>query len=139
SFARDHRLGSLMKLDPSKPKHPVVWSVQLGGFEPDQGILGTPAIDHGIVYATYTDGGIAAVDARTGKMLWDRPLPGPTWGSPVPVGGRMLVGDGSGLYCFDISKPRIRPPLLWRLSLGGAVESTPAVWHGWIYVGSRGG
>jgi PQQ-like domain len=139
SFPRDHRLGSLMKLDPSKPKHPVVWSVQLGGFEPDQGILGTPAIDRGIVYATYTDGGVAAVDARTGKLLWDRPLPGPTWSSPVPVGGRMLVGDGSGLYCFDILKPRKRPPLMWRLSLGGAVESTPAVWHGWIYVGSRGG
>ena len=25
------------------------------------------------------------------------------------------------------------------LMLGGCVESTPAVWHGWMYVGTRAG
>ena len=41
---RDHQIGALMKLDPRKPDHPLVWSVQIGGFEPDGGILGTPAL-----------------------------------------------------------------------------------------------
>jgi outer membrane protein assembly factor BamB len=129
-----------MKLDPSHPKDPVVWSVQLGGFLPDDGILGTPAWYRGVVYATYTDGGIAAVDARSGHVLWNVPLPGAIWSSPVPIDDRLLVADGVGnLVCFDIAEPRKRPRVLWRLHVGGLIESTPAVWHGWIYVGSRDG
>ncbi len=140
SLPRDHRIGDLMKLDPRNPTNPVVWSVQLGGFEPDGGILGTPALYNGVVYATFTEGGVAAIDEQTGKLLWRRTLPGPTWSSPVPVDRKLIVGDGAGnLNCFDISKPARRPKLLWRLHLGGIIESTPAIWHGWIYVGSRDG
>src|SRR6266536_1759026 len=49
-FARDHQIGSLMKLDPRKPNDPVVWSVQVGGFEPDGGMLSTPALYKGVVF-----------------------------------------------------------------------------------------
>src|SRR2546428_11813549 len=109
SFPRDHAIGDLMKLDPRNQRSPVVWSMQLGGFEPDGGILGTPAWHRGVVYATYTEGGVAAVDASTGKLLWKRPLPGPTWSSPVPIGTKLIVGDGAGdLNCFDVSNPRRR-------------------------------
>jgi outer membrane protein assembly factor BamB len=139
-IARDQQIGDLMKLDPRKPNDPLVWSVQLGGLLPEQGLLDTPAWYHGVLYATWAEGGLAAIDAKTGKILWRRALPGPTWSSPVPIDGKLIVGDGSGaLNCFDISKPRIMPKLLWRLVLGGIVESTPAVWHGWIYVGTRDG
>ena len=139
-IARDQQVGDLMKLDPRKPNDPLVWSVQLGGLSPEQGLLDTPAWYHGIVYTTWAEGGLAAIDAKTGKVLWKRALPGPTWSSPVPIDDKLIVGDGSGaLNCFDISKPRIMPKLLWRLELGGIVESTPAVWHGWIYVGTRDG
>jgi hypothetical protein len=31
-----------------------------------------------------------------------------------------------------------RPPELWSLNLGGCIESTPAIWRGSIYVGTRG-
>jgi hypothetical protein len=141
SFPRDHAIGDLMKLDPSNPTDPVVWSTQLGGFEPDGGLLGTPALYNGVVYATYTEGGVAAVSQKTGAVLWNMPLPGPTWSSPVVVDGKLIVGDGAGyLSCFDVSKPRKEPKRpLWHLQLGGTIESTPAVWHGWIYVGSRSG
>lgn len=69
------------------------------------------------------------------------PLHGPTWSSPVPIDGKLIVADGAGrLNCFDISDPRVRPKLLWRLPLSsGVIEATPAIWHGWIYVGSRDG
>src|SRR5207248_11718252 len=40
---RDHEVGSLMKLDPTKPADPVVWSVQIGGLQPDGGDRSTPA------------------------------------------------------------------------------------------------
>src|SRR5258707_1342150 len=48
---------------------------------------------------------------------------------------------GAGyLNCFNIGTLQSTPPLLWRLHLSdGAIESTPAVWHGWIYVGARDG
>jgi len=141
SFPRDHQIGSLMKLDPSNPTDPVVWSVQIGGFAPDNGILGTPALYDGVVYATYTEGGVVAVDEVTGKVLWNLPLAGPTWSSPVPIDGKLIIGDGAGfLNCFQLNANHAKAPhLLWRLSLGGIIESTPAVWHGWIYVGSRDG
>ena len=141
SFPRDHQIGDLMKLDPTNPSNPVVWSVQLGGFEPDGGLLGTPALYNGIVYATYTEGGVAAVNERTGRLLWNKTLPGPTWSSPVPIDGKLIVGDGAGyLNCFDIiSNPTKAPKLLWRLYVGGIIESTPAVWNDWIYIGTRAG
>ena len=141
SFPRDHAIGDLMELDPRRPGHPVLWSHQLGGFAPDDGVLGTPAYYKGVIYATWTEGGVAAVDDRTGKLLWKMPLHGPTWSSPVPLDGKLIVADGAGrLNCFDISDPRVMPKLLWRLPLSsGVIEATPAVWHGWIYVGSRDG
>jgi outer membrane protein assembly factor BamB len=138
AYARDHQIGDLMKLDPTNRKHPVVWSVQLGGFAKDEGALGTPAYYQGIVYATFTDSGFAAVDDATGKLLWKISLPGPVWNSPVPVDDQLLVGDCAGdLHDFDISKPRKTPKELWSIHLGGCIESTPAVWQGWIYVGNR--
>ncbi len=140
SFARDHAIGSLMKLDPRKPGDPMVWSVQVGGFEPDGGMLGTPALYKGVVYDTYTEGGFAAVDMKTGKLLWKVSLPGPTWMSPVPIGDQLLVGDCSGvLHDFSIKHPTQPPVEKWTVQLSGCEESTPAVWHGWIYVGTRGG
>jgi putative pyrroloquinoline-quinone binding quinoprotein/putative pyrroloquinoline-quinone-binding quinoprotein len=139
SSLRDHEIGSLMKLDPSRPKDPLVWSVQLGGFAPGDGFLATPAWYRGVVYAVDTQGELVAVDAESGKVLWTRTLPAPTWSSPVVVGERLIVADGAGdLNCFDVSRPR-RPKPVWRLHVGGLIESTPAVWHGWIYVGSRDG
>ena len=141
SLHRDHQIGSLMKLDPSNLANPVVWSVQVGGFAPDNGILGTPALYDGVVYATYTEGGVVAVDEMTGKLLWTLPVAGPTWSSPVPIDGKLIIGDGAGyLNCWQLNADHATPPhLLWRLHVGGIIESTPAVWHGWIYVGTRDG
>jgi outer membrane protein assembly factor BamB len=140
STARDEQLGNLMKLDPRSAANPVVWSVPLGTLARDGGILGTPAYDRGIVYATFNSGGVAAVDATSGRVLWTVTLPGPTWTSPVTVNDQLLVGDcGGELHDFDISNPSSLPRQRWTLQLDGCIESTPAVWHGWIYVGARGG
>jgi hypothetical protein len=140
-IARDQQIGDLMKLDPSKPNDPVVWSVMLGGLEPEGGILGTPALYKGVVYSTWNEGGVAAVDEASGKVLWKMSLHGPTWSSPVPIDDHLIVGDGAGtLNCFDISNPHVTPRLMWKVNLSkGIIESTPAVWRGWIYVGSRDG
>jgi outer membrane protein assembly factor BamB len=137
---RDHHVGSLMKLDPRKPNTPVVWDVQIGGFYPDGGILGTPALSNGVVYVMDTAGGLVGVSQETGKVLWRVDLPGPTWMSPVPIDNAVIVGDCNGvLHAYDVTDPRKKPNELWHVQLEGCIESTPAVWHGMIWVGSRGG
>ena len=63
-----------------------------------------------------------------------------TWGSPVVVDDVLIEGDCEGnLHAYDVSDPRIDPPQLWSVHLGGCIEATPAVWKGRLYVAARGG
>ena len=66
-------------------------------------------------------------------------LPGPLWSSPVVVDDVLIQTDcEGGINAFDLSGGG-RPTELWSIQVGGCLESTPAVWDGWIYVGSRDG
>jgi hypothetical protein len=140
SRARDAQVGgSLIKLDPHKPHDPVVWTVDMGGTGADGGLLGTPALYKGVVWAPGSDGHILAVDADTGKVLSDTRVAPPLNGSPVTIDDQMVIGDCAGdLHDYGISNPR-RPRELWSVHLEGCIESTPAVWHGMLWVGARGG
>ena len=112
----------------------------MGSLARGQGSLGTPALYGGVVYDTLTNGGVVAIDARSGAVDWTIKLPGNAWMSPVPIDNNLLIGDCTGLlHDYDISSPTTPPRELWNIQLDGCVESTPAVWHGMIYVGSRGG
>jgi len=135
SRARNTEVGQLVKLDPTKPGDPIVWSV------PDPaGIWATPAIANGVVYAPTDGGRLLAVDQKTGAVLWEKHLPGPTWQSPVVVDDVLIQGDCSGvLHGYDVSKPKQDPPEVWSVKLEGCIESTPTVFKGQIFVGARGG
>ena len=43
------------------------------------------------------------------------------------------------LHDFSIANPPKPPKELWTVRLSGCIESTPAVWHGMLWVGARGG
>jgi hypothetical protein len=43
------------------------------------------------------------------------------------------------LHGYDVRDPGAEPEEIWTVELGGCIESTPAVWQGRIYVGTRGG
>ncbi len=137
--ARSGEVGQLAKLDPSNPDDPLVWSV----FDNDtlpSGLWATPASHDGVVFAPTDGGRTLAVDQMTGEVLWEKQLAGPTWQSPVIVDDVWIQGDCLGvLHGYDVSDPRVEPPEIWSLELGGCIESTPAVWRGWIYVGTRSG
>jgi outer membrane protein assembly factor BamB len=80
------------------------------------------------------------IDRATGAIRWEKQFGGPVWSSPVIVDDVWIQGDCEGvLHAYDVSDTTIDPPELWAVELGGCIESTPAVWDGWIYVGTRGG
>ncbi|MEM7326754.1 MAG: PQQ-binding-like beta-propeller repeat protein, partial [Actinomycetota bacterium] len=76
----------------------------------------------------------------TGDVRWQFELDGPLWSSPVVVDDVYIQGDCNGvLHAFDVSDTTRRPRRLWEVELRGCIESTPAVWGGAIYVGTRAG
>jgi outer membrane protein assembly factor BamB len=135
SSTRNTEVGQLVKLDPTKPDDPIVWSVP-----DDAGIWATPAIGDGVIYAPTDGGRLLGVDQQSGEILWEKKLPGPTWQSPVVVDDVLIQGDCSGvLHAYDVSDPKVDPPELWNVQLEGCIESTPTVFEGRIFVGARGG
>lgn len=138
--ARSKEVGQFMKLDPHKPDDPLVWSIQDRDSAPS-GVWSTAALDRDVVYATTNGGRLMGIDRMTGEIRWTKKLPGPTWSSPVVVDNVLIEGDCSGvLHAYDVTDTNVDPPELWKLQLpGGCIESTPAVWKGRIYLGTRSG
>jgi hypothetical protein len=136
---RSKQVGQMMKLDPSKPDNPLVWSIKdQGGSK--AGVWATPALGDGVVYFATNAGRLIGADMQTGAIVWEKNLRSQTWGSPVVVDKTLIEGDCQGnLNAYDISDPRIDPPLKWTVKLNGCIEATPAVWKGRIYVATRGG
>jgi outer membrane protein assembly factor BamB len=137
--ARSKEVGQMMKLDPSHPDEPLVWS-QHDDAIAKAGVYSSAAVVNDVVLYTTYSGRAVAVDRATGAIRWEKRLPSPLMGSPVVVDGVWLQGDCAGvLHAFDVRNTAVDPPELWQVPLGSCIESTPAVWHGRIYVGTRGG
>jgi hypothetical protein len=138
---RARTVGQLMKLDPSSAD-PLVWSLPAMeiGFDGAGGSWSTPALWGDFVYFTTAAGRVLGVDRRSGDIAWEMQIGSPAIGSPVVVDGTLIQGDCTGrLYAWDVSDMISTPQLRWSLDLGDCIESTPAVWRGWIYVGTREG
>ncbi len=136
--ARSKKVGQLMRLDPSR-KDPLVWSV-VDRSPGKSGFWATPALYKTIVVAVSHHGRLLGVDKESGKIHWEIRLKGKTWQSPVIIGDTLIQGDCSGiLNAWRFSSPEQKPKKLWSLDLKACIESTPAIWGGRIYVGTRGG
>jgi outer membrane protein assembly factor BamB len=139
---RSREVGQLLKLDPSRPDDPVVWSIDAReiGFESAGGSWSTPALYGDVVFFSTAAGRVLEVDRETGTVLHEMHVGAPSIASPVVVDGVLIVGDCLGdLYAWDVSDPSVSPPLLWKMRFEGCIESTPAVWKGWLYLGTREG
>ncbi len=137
--ARSQEVGQIIKLDPSRPDDPLVWKRDERPYL-DSGVWATPALHRDIVIVPTDEGVILGLDRATGVERWQLKLQGPTWQSPVIVDDVLIQGDCNGiLHGFDVSDTSVEPVELWSVSLGGCIESTPAVWDGGIYVGTRAG
>jgi outer membrane protein assembly factor BamB len=109
-----------------------------------------PAIADDVVYMGFPSGAVAALDARTGAVIWDRLLPGGLYhggimSSPLVAGDTLFVGSNNGnFYALD---RRTGQPL-WQHRIGTWVASGPAVsgntivagaWDGNLYAYTGGG
>lgn len=139
---RAREVGQIVKLDPRRAGNPVVWSVADQTDEEGRvsGVWATPALHRDLLIVPTNGGRLLGIDAATGTIRWEKSLPGPVWQSPVVVDDVLLQGDCHGiLHAYDVSDTTVDPPELWRVAVGGCIESTPAVWDGRIYVGARNG
>ncbi|MGH2686772.1 MAG: PQQ-binding-like beta-propeller repeat protein, partial [Actinomycetota bacterium] len=94
------------------------------------------------LFVTTNTGRLLAVDRARGRIAWEIDLPPPTWSSPVVVDRTLVVGDCSGeLHAYGLRPDPLSgiPDERWAVELGSCIESTPAVWDGMVYVGTRGG
>ena len=132
-------VGQMMKLDPRRADNPLVWSQRDDGAG-TSGVWGTPGIYGDLVIFTTYSGRAVGIDRTTGAVRWEKRLPAPLMGSPSVVDGIWLQGDCDGvLHAYDVRNTALDPPELWQVPLGSCIESTPAVWNGRVYLGTRGG
>lgn len=141
-LARADEVGQLLKLDPRRPDDPVVWSIRDTEIGPggDAGVWSTMALHKDVAVATTNAGRVLGIDRESGTVRWTLRMTPPVWQSPVVVDDVLIQGDCDGvLHAYDVSDTSVTPTLEWQLDIGGCIESTPVVWDGWIYVGTRAG
>lgn len=160
--ARSHEVGQIMKLNPSS-ETPLVWSVEaqdgLGS-----GVWATPGLYRDLLIVPTSSGEALGIDTATGDVLWTVDLAASSWSSPVIVDDVWIQADcGGRLSAFDLNSHTStsrhattrnehtttsmsqsdtdtnQPVELWRINLGGCIESTPAVWNGIVVVGTKQG
>ncbi|MFW2339295.1 MAG: PQQ-binding-like beta-propeller repeat protein [Acidimicrobiia bacterium] len=145
NLSRAEEVGQIIKLDPSRPDDPLLWSVAVPALNSltDGGAWATPALGDGVLYAATHPGDLLAIDTDTGEVLWTDAIGFHAWSSPLIVDDHLLVAvdceGGGGLRAYSLADPT-RPVRAWDLPHGGGcIESTPTVWDGRIFVGSRDG
>ncbi len=138
---RSRELGQVIKLDPSVGDggDPLVWSREASSGL-NTGVWATSALWDELVIVATDDGRVLGLDRATGAERWLLELPGPLWSSPVVVDDVLIQGDCNGvLHAFDLGDGSAPPRPRWEVPLEGCIESTPAVWDGRIFVGTRTG
>ncbi|MDJ0665459.1 MAG: PQQ-binding-like beta-propeller repeat protein [Acidimicrobiia bacterium] len=144
STSRGAEIGQLAKLDPTRADDPLLWSVAVPSENGvDGGIWATPALADDVLFVPTNTGNLLAVDTTNGEVVWQDDVGYHAWSSPVVIEDSLIVAIdcevNSGFRSYDISEPG-RPTVQWESRVtGGCIESTPAVWEGRLYVGSRDG
>ena len=143
---RARTLGQLLKLDPDNPDDPLVWGLPIPprgeGGDGNGGLWATPALYGEYLYVTTHAGDLIVVDRRDGAIVWSERIGYHEWSSPVVVDDTLVVAlcDKGGIRGYSLADPSA-PTQQWEVVVpsGACIESTPAVWEGRLYVGSRDG
>lgn len=96
-------------------------------------IIGTPAIDKGVLVAGSANGNIYGLDARSGRQLWTVKTAKPCVSAVTIVSGIAYVGGGDGTFrAIKVKDGK----LLWQNNnVKGYVETRPLVTKGRVVFG----
>lgn len=105
----------------------LVWSYLL-----QKHVMGTPAIQDGLVFIADCGRMFHCVHAQTGKACWTHEIKGDAWASPLAADGKVYLGTRSGtFYVFAASREK---KVLSTIELGRPISSTAAAANGVLYV-----
>ncbi len=114
-----------------------VWSVKLTSGADGFGVFATAAVGDGAIYVNSmpveSPGSITfALDISDGSILWERPLPGTTYGSLALANGIVFHGTVAGtIYALDAGNGTV----LWSTEMPGGFGDGISVANGILFVG----
>ncbi len=115
---------------PVLPPTAEVWRNHL------EAISSSPVLVGDRIYQTVKTGSLCAVDANTGKVLWEHKLgPDQLHASPLYADGKLYVPIQNGLF-FIVKPSDTGVQELTKVQLAGRLIGAPAVWNGKVYVHS---
>jgi len=98
------------------------------------GISSSSAVVGGVVYVGADNNNVYALDAKSGRVLWQFATGDPVGSSPAVVDGIVYVGSSDHcIYALNATTGK----KVWNYQTGGGVSSSPAVVDGVVYVGSE--
>jgi outer membrane protein assembly factor BamB len=126
-----------------------MWAVELSGAMSAQPVVNP---DENLVYAASYDREVHALNMDTGAEVWSVPATDWVWSAPALAGGTLYFGDSSGnVFAVDAADGGIKwqsgvhtmnvvggvqqnPPL----EIKGAIQASPVVEDGVVYIASLG-
>ncbi len=113
-----------------------VWRNKFGESFYYSPAIGSPTVGGGKVYVTSNDGKLHAMDAATGRIVWEVPGPSLGYSGPLFREGRIynasLTPTGR-VFAFDAETGK----QVWETPTGSVIYDSSAAWGGGnIYVGS---
>jgi outer membrane protein assembly factor BamB len=112
------------------PSRKLLWTRALGDY-----MEYPPSYCDGVLYVNTFNGKTLALDAATGKVMWQR-SGGVHASTPAIDGPRILVSSHDGTVS---ALDRASGDQLWQVRTAGKVESSPVVVEGLAYFGSTDG
>src|SRR5438876_991972 len=105
----------------------LVWTYAL-----QKHVLGTPAIDNGMLFIADCGRMFHCLDVETGKPYWTHEITGEVWASPLLADGKVYLGTRTGaFYIFAAEKEK---KLISSLELGEPISATATAANGVLYV-----
>lgn len=141
---RNREVGQIIKLDPKMYQRgagPFVWGIKV----PEKGIVeggvwATPVVKNNRLYVATNPGDVMIIDTKDGTILDKKYIGDHAWSSPVLIDNNLIVASCRGIvYNFNISNDKLNEVWQKQIPGGACIESTPAVWNGQIFFGSRDG
>ncbi|MGB8841818.1 MAG: PQQ-binding-like beta-propeller repeat protein [Aliidongia sp.] len=124
---------------PSLPDELAVkWQAEIGeGASRFAQLLAGPVVVDGVLYAMDAKSLVTALDAGTGKKLWETDITpedndNQAWGGGIAFdGGRVFVTSGYGqILALDAKDGKVK----WRVSVGSPLRGAPTVAEGRLFI-----